>query len=547
MNSIKKKRISYLLTITILAILFVLFKDVPWIGSTNTHTIMESIATTLAIMIGISALVRFHAKRDEVLFLFIGAGFLGTGFLDGYHAVVTAEFFQYVYPSPPESLIPWSWIASRLYLSIFFFIAYFTSRKNKYTSGHINSYRVYWVTFLSTATSFFFFAFVPLPAAYYPDLILHRPEELLPAFFFGLALYGFYKRGEWKRNAFEYWLILSLIVNLTSQIMFMSFSDHLFDFEFDIAHLLKKISYIIVLIGVYVSMLDSFKREVLLTNNLNTQVNEQTKDLENSKDELCKLNISLESKIKQEIEKNILQERKISEQSKLVSMGEMIGNIAHQWRQPLSVISTGITGMKVQKEFGLLEDDNFYKTCDTINENTQYLSKTIDDFRNFINGNRIKKIFNVSNNINSGLHLLEGTIKKNDISIVLNLNDDIKINGYENELTQCLLNIFNNAKDALLHIEEEKYIFISSSLKDNYVIISFKDNAGGIPNNVLPKIFEPYYTTKHKSQGTGLGLHMTYNLITSGMQGTIEAKNITYVYDEKEYTGAVFTITLPLK
>ncbi len=232
---------------------------------------------------------------------------------------------------------------------------------------------------------------------------------------------------------------------------------------------------------------------------------------------------------------------------KMVSMGEMIGNIAHQWRQPLSIISTGSTGMKMQKQFGTLDDKLFFETCDTINNNAQYLSKTIDDFRNFIRGEREKTVFKLVDEIDSFLHLVEGAVKGHYINIVLNLQEDIKIDGYASELTQCFINIFNNAKDALNENKiNYKLFIISTSIKKNNVIIKIKDNAGGIPKDIISKVFEPYFTTKHKSQGTGLGLHMTYNLISNGMHGTIEVNNATYKYEDKEYTGAKFVITLPL-
>jgi signal transduction histidine kinase len=236
----------------------------------------------------------------------------------------------------------------------------------------------------------------------------------------------------------------------------------------------------------------------------------------------------------------------LAQQSKMASMGEMIGNIAHQWRQPLSVISTGATGLKISKEYNTLTDENFIEICDSINDNAQYLSKTIDDFRDFVKGERKLEEFNLSDDIESFLHLVEGTIKSNNIHLIQNLQNDIIINGYSNELIQCFINIFNNAKDALKEVNTQRYYFISTFIKDDNVIIVFRDNAGGIPENVLPQIFEPYFTTKHKSKGTGLGLSMSYKLIEEGMNGTIEADNVTYEYNDKNYTGAEFVIKLPL-
>jgi len=245
-------------------------------------------------------------------------------------------------------------------------------------------------------------------------------------------------------------------------------------------------------------------------------------------------------------------EHKMKEQllgsEKMASMGEMIGNIAHQWRQPLSVISTASTGMKMQKEFGALSDEQFNKNCNLINDNAQYLSQTINDFRNFIKGDRTKKIFNLKDDIDSFLHLVEGSIKRHNINMILDIQKDIEIDGYKNELIQCLINIFNNAKDALKenNNENNRIIFISTYIDQKNAVIKIKDNADGIPENIINKVFEPYFTTKHKAQGTGLGLHMTYNLIVDGMAGTIKVSNAKYSYDNKECTGAKFTITLPI-
>ncbi|MEA3383490.1 MAG: PAS domain-containing sensor histidine kinase [Campylobacterota bacterium] len=235
------------------------------------------------------------------------------------------------------------------------------------------------------------------------------------------------------------------------------------------------------------------------------------------------------------------------QQSKLASMGEMIGNIAHQWRQPLSAISTAATGMQVQKEYGILTDEVFNESCVSINQNAQYLSKTIDDFKDFIKGDREKRVFNLKNSINSFLHLVDGTIKQYNINIELDVDKDIVIDGYENELTQCIINIFNNAKDILNDKDEDsRCICLSSSVVNDKLILSIKDNGGGIKDDAIAKIFEPYFTTKHKSQGTGLGLHMTYTLIVDGMGGDIEASNVQFIYNNQEFKGAEFKITLPL-
>ena len=238
-------------------------------------------------------------------------------------------------------------------------------------------------------------------------------------------------------------------------------------------------------------------------------------------------------------------DQQITEQSKLASMGEMIGNIAHQWRQPLSIISTGATGLQVQHEFSSLTTETINETCKIINDNAQYLSKTIDDFRNFIKDNKEKSKFKLSDAINSFITLTKGTAKNHNIYIELSLDDDIQLYSFENQFIQCCINIFNNSKDAL-NTCEDKYFFIKTFIKDNNTVIVFHDNAGGIKKDILPRIFEPYFTTKHKSQGTGLGLHITYSLISVGMNGAVSAQNIDFDHNGKNHTGIQFTLSLPM-
>jgi signal transduction histidine kinase len=235
------------------------------------------------------------------------------------------------------------------------------------------------------------------------------------------------------------------------------------------------------------------------------------------------------------------------EQSKLASMGEMIGNIAHQWRQPLSIISSAATGMKLQKQFDTLNDQGFYENCDLIDANAQYLSRTINDFRDFIKENREKSYFSLNEEIEKFLNLIDPSIKTHRINLLLQIEDDISLYGFPNELVQCFMNFFNNAKDALkLMPEDERILKLSVKKMDDTVQIIFKDSGGGIDESIIDKIFEPYFTTKHQTIGTGLGLHMSYNMIVNGMGGTIDVKNKTFIHNNKKYYGASFTVILTI-
>lgn len=242
------------------------------------------------------------------------------------------------------------------------------------------------------------------------------------------------------------------------------------------------------------------------------------------------------------IAKDLTQRKMLESQAKLASMGEMIGNIAHQWRQPLSVISTIASGIKVKSEFGKLELPSVLEDMESIIKQSKYLSKTIDDFRNFIKNTNNKEKKSILEILEKTQSIVNSSIVNNDITLVTFCEDDGIIDGYENQLIQAIINIINNAKDALNDNTEDKYIFIETKKQDDTLILSIKDNAGGIPENIIDKIFEPYFTTKHQSIGTGIGLSITHQIITKHHDAIINVQNNTYKYNNEEFTGANFQI-----
>ena len=243
--------------------------------------------------------------------------------------------------------------------------------------------------------------------------------------------------------------------------------------------------------------------------------------------------------------KDVTQLKLFEEQSKLAAMGEMIGNIAHQWRQPLSVITSISTAIKLRNEYEQLEGYDIVPDMDMITKQAQYLSKTIDDFRNFIRNTQHKQDFSIKNVLEKTISILHSAMINNHIVLISNIEDDIILFGYENELMQSFINIINNARDAIkdnVKSDDDKYIFIQTSHNKNKFEISIKDSGGGISENIMHRIFEPYFTTKHQSVGTGIGLSMTYKMITERLNGTITAENEEYKYNNKNYKGACFKI-----
>ena len=240
-----------------------------------------------------------------------------------------------------------------------------------------------------------------------------------------------------------------------------------------------------------------------------------------------------------------LQDQLLIQQSKLASMGEMIANIAHQWRQPLSIISTSATGIKMQKEMGILDDISEIKSLEIINENAQYLSNTIDDFRDFFKKSKTKNSINLNNLIDKTLKLILTRLKNKNITIINN-STDIKFETYESEMIQVFMNIINNSVDAFENKTYNKYLFLEAYESNDNIFIKIKDNAGGIEENIINRIFEPYFTTKDSKQGTGIGLYMCNEIIVKHLNGKIFATNESFEYEGNKYKGSQFTIELPL-
>ncbi len=300
--------------------------------------------------------------------------------------------------------------------------------------------------------------------------------------------------------------------------------------------------------GIY-NMLNEKKRLRELVDEKTKSLYDTNKELEESHDELQILNENLEQKILEEVAKNREKDHMLFEQTKLAALGEMIGNIAHQWRQPLSIISTVASGIQLHNSMGIpYTQEELDQKMEDIVRKTKYLSDTIDDFRNFIRGEGEKELFDLKELFDSFRNLVYPMVKENHIHFSIKIEGDIEFNGYKNELIQSLLNLFNNAKDALVehNFEKERYIVIDAFLQDSHLMITCKDNGGGISESIMNKIFEPYFTTKHQSIGTGLGLHMTYKLITTRMDGSISVSNETFKVEDRDYQGALFVIKLPL-
>lgn len=249
------------------------------------------------------------------------------------------------------------------------------------------------------------------------------------------------------------------------------------------------------------------------------------------------INSNLEEKIKEGVEELRKKDKLLIQQSKMAAMGEMIAIISHQWKQPLNTL--GLIPMSLQSAYEMNRIDEAFiaKLSDKVTKQVRYMAQTIDDFSTFLKPDKTKQSFSVISAIEKTLAILKSQLYFSDVEVVIN-GDDVELSSYENELQQVILNIVNNAKDALVeHNPGQRKVTIDIKRDAFVLMISISDNAGGIPEEIINRVFESYFTTKG-SEGTGVGLYMSKMIVEESLMGRIKVHN-----DED---GAVFTIELPL-
>ena len=282
----------------------------------------------------------------------------------------------------------------------------------------------------------------------------------------------------------------------------------------------------------------------LLIHEYTKRVNEQkisklNESLEIKVKQLDDFNQTLHNKVKIEIEKQREKENLLIQQSKLAALGEMIGNIAHQWRQPISAVSAIMMNIKWTAISQGADMKFLDERINEANEQLKYMSQTIDDFRNFFKPTKEKEYFDLKVEIKKAYKILEASLQYSNINLQIYSSSVITAYGHANEFSQVVLNLISNSKDVLIErniIKPKIEIHISKDEQNVYCEV--KDNGAGIEEKYLNKIFEPYFTTK-EHHGTGIGLYISKEIIEKHMQGRLSVENIE--------NGANFIITIPIK
>ncbi|MGB5919067.1 sensor histidine kinase [Arcobacter sp.] len=303
------------------------------------------------------------------------------------------------------------------------------------------------------------------------------------------------------------------------------------------------------IISIFFVFLFSILLSIFVTNNFK-QLNDS---LEKNVDEKTKELIALNKFLKNKISKEVLQNRKkdiiMFHQARFASLGEMLNNIAHQWRQPLGSITMIVQSFQTKMYLGKLTNEFIDEKVNDALLLANNMSNTLDDFKNFFSPDKAKIKFDIEKCIEHSIDLSKYLLSKENIKIELVAKDKITLNSYYNEISHVFLNIISNSKDALSSNvdKNDRIIKIMVNKYKNNAIINMLDNGGGIPQEIVPKIFEPYYTTKYKSAGTGIGLYMSKQIIEKHIHGSIIYKNVVHkIKDNKNYNCSLFTIKIPI-
>jgi signal transduction histidine kinase/DNA-binding response OmpR family regulator len=487
-----------------------------WRGTAELHTLFETISALLALMVGALALVRYYAKKNSS-FLLLGTCFLGAGVLDAYHTLITSSFFAGYTRSALSSLIPWSGIASRVFMSLLMCAILFAWKTKATRPGAATEREsvVYLLVGVWTLVNFLFFAFVPLPSPDHLHWIVHRPMELVPVLFFGLAIVGFLGKGDWKTDAFEHCLVLSLIAAAAGELLYMPFYANLYDAQYFAGHTLKILVYLFVMAGLFGSTFSIFRREAENATQLEIRVLERTQ-------ELSQANANLAAEISErENAQAKLQKAMNAAQAASQAKSEFLANMSHEIRTPLN----GVIGMtELVLDTTLVPEQREY--LDAVKLSADSLLELINDILDFskIEAGKVDLEavdFELRDTLETTMRSFALRADEKGLELLCDIAPGVPefVQGDSARLRQVLLNVVGNAIKFTSKGEVSLRVQPGSRATDTGILhFTVSDTGIGIPPEKKALIFEPFSqadaSTTRKYGGTGLGLTISTRIVS---------------------------------
>ena len=525
-ETIRRRNLVLALTFLGLAGCMAVIRGVGWTSGSALHTTMEVGSTLLAIWIGTLSLVRYYSKKLTP-FLVLGVGFLGTAVLDAYHVLVTSDWFAASMPSAPASVIGWSWMTSRMFQAVVVCIAYTAWQREQRlgAAGRLDERRYYWLVGLLVAVSFIVVGTLPMPPAYGAG-VFHRTAEFLPAMLFLAAFAGHYRKQFHQLNGFDFWLMLSMLFSFAAHAMFMSLSERPFDAMFDTAHVLKAISYGVVLWGLLMSVYATYRR------------------VDSAAAEMGELNPQLRVEVSERQQRE--QELRLAkEQAEAASQAksQFLANMSHELRTPLNSVIGFANILRKNKSGGLGDKDLYY--LERIQDNGKHLLGLINDVLDLskIEAGKLEvelSQVNLSDLIPQVLSQFESLVRESGVELRTDVPPDIQpLESDEGKLKQVLVNLIGNAVK-FTHEGSVTVRLVADPVTGEAMRVDVIDTGIGILEDKLGAVFESFNQvesgTDRSYEGTGLGLAISRSMC--------HLLGLELVADARFGSGSTFSILL---